>query len=162
MTIARLSGWLSGVGVRFRPVCLASAGSLRVSGHTRQGRRLMRRPMRAVRACRQASDVPGAAPERAAAEIVACRCDVPVWPRDREDEIRPCWSPARAAASRQNVRSGWRESTRSPRLWSSKLSLPSPYRCCRGHGVGSGTCGQPGSLPAAVAGSMTRSDARSH
>jgi ISXO2-like transposase domain len=78
-----------GVGVRFRPVCLASAGSRLVSGHARQGRRIMRRPVRAVRACRQDPDVPGAAPERAAAEIVACRFVVPVWPRYREDGLRP-------------------------------------------------------------------------
>ena len=78
-----------GVGVRFRPVCLASAGSRLVSGHARQGRRIMRRPVRAVRACHQDPDVPGAAPERAAAEIVACRFVVPVWPRYREDGLRP-------------------------------------------------------------------------
>ncbi len=78
-----------GVGGRFRPVCLASAGSRLVSGHARQGRRIMRRPVRAVRACRQDPDVPGAAPERAAAEIVACRSVVPVWPRVREDGLRP-------------------------------------------------------------------------
>jgi hypothetical protein len=78
-----------GGGVRFRPVCLASAGSLLVSGHARQGRRIMRRPVRAVRACRQDPDVPGAAPARAAAELVACRFVVPVWPRYREDGLRP-------------------------------------------------------------------------
>ena len=72
-----------------RPVCLASAGSLLVSGHARQGRRIMRRPVRAILACRQDPDLPGAAPERAAAEIVACRCVVPVWPRYREDGLRP-------------------------------------------------------------------------
>jgi hypothetical protein len=78
-----------GVGGRFRPVCLALAGSPLVSGHARQGRRIMRRPVRAVWACRQDPDLPGAAPERAAAERVACRSVVPVWPRYREDGLRP-------------------------------------------------------------------------
>jgi hypothetical protein len=104
-----------GVGIRFRPVCLASAGSLLLAGHARQSCRLMRRPVRAIRACRQDPDVPGATPKRAAAARVACRCVVPVWLRDREDGLRPCLRPERAAACRQNARSGWRESTRSPR-----------------------------------------------
>ncbi len=78
-----------GVGVRFRPVRPASAGSLPVSGHARQGRRIRRRPVRASQACRQDPGVPGAAPARAAAEIVACRSVVPVWPRYREDGLRP-------------------------------------------------------------------------
>jgi hypothetical protein len=78
-----------GVGGRFRPACLASAGSRLVSGHARRGRRIMRRPVRAVRACRQDPDWPGAAPARAAAEIVACRCVVPGWPRYQEDGLRP-------------------------------------------------------------------------
>ena len=34
-------------------------------------------------------NVPGAAPERPAAERVAWRCVVPVWPRAREDGLRP-------------------------------------------------------------------------
>jgi hypothetical protein len=78
-----------GAGGRCRPVCLASAGSRLVSGHARQGRRIMRRPVRAVRACRQDPDWPGAAAERAVAAFVACRFVVPVWPRDQEDGLRP-------------------------------------------------------------------------
>jgi hypothetical protein len=78
-----------GVGGRFRPVCLASAGPLPVSGHARQGRRIMRRPVRAVRTCRQDPDGPGAAPARAAAERVVCRSVGPVWPWDRDHGLRP-------------------------------------------------------------------------